>query len=108
MQKWRRRPAIAIQDMLPAVVAFIMIALVGTIGALILQNFQTTASAQSTLTATAAGGIAPYTYQWSTGSSCSATISGQTGQTYHFTNSGVYSVLVTDSASDTSCASVTV
>ena len=36
-----RRPAAGLQDLLPAVIAFVLIAIVGAIGALILVNFQT-------------------------------------------------------------------
>ena len=40
IQKNTRRPAAGLQDLLPAVVAFILIAIVGSLGALILVNFQ--------------------------------------------------------------------
>lgn len=35
------RPAAGLQDLLPAVIAFVLIAIVGAVGALILVNFQT-------------------------------------------------------------------
>lgn len=38
-----RRNAAGLEDLLPAVVAFVLIAIVGAVGALILQNFQTSA-----------------------------------------------------------------
>lgn len=40
IQKNARRPAAGLQDLLPAVIAFILIAIVGALGALILVNFQ--------------------------------------------------------------------
>lgn len=39
-QPAKRRLALGLQDLLPAVVAFVLIAIVGSVGALILQNFQ--------------------------------------------------------------------
>jgi len=36
----KQRRAAGLQDLLPAVVAFVLIAIVGSVGALILQNFQ--------------------------------------------------------------------
>jgi uncharacterized Tic20 family protein len=40
----KSRPAAGLQDLLPAVVAFVLIAIVGAVGALILQNFQSNSS----------------------------------------------------------------
>lgn len=39
-----RRLAAGLEDLLPAVVAFVLIAIVGSVGALILQNFQNSSS----------------------------------------------------------------
>jgi flagellar biosynthesis protein FlhB len=40
----KRRLAAGLQDLLPAVVAFVLIAIVGSVGALILQGFSTSSS----------------------------------------------------------------
>ena len=40
----QRRLAAGLQDLLPAVVAFVLIAIVGSVGALILQGFSTSSS----------------------------------------------------------------
>ena len=40
----KRRLAIGLDELLPAVVAFVLIAIVGSVGALILQNFQSSSS----------------------------------------------------------------
>ena len=40
----QRRDAAGLEDLLPAVVAFVLIAIVGAVGALILQNFQSSTS----------------------------------------------------------------
>ena len=51
IQKGARRPAAGLQDLLPAVIAFILIAIVGALGALILINFQAnTIQCSNTLT----------------------------------------------------------
>ena len=42
--KVQRRLAAGLQDLLPAVVAFVLIAIVGSVGALILQGFSTSSS----------------------------------------------------------------
>lgn len=42
-----RRFAIGLDELLPAVVAFVLIAIVGSVGALILQNFQSSSSIPS-------------------------------------------------------------
>ena len=42
--KAQRRLAAGLQDLLPAVVAFVLIAIVGSVGALILQGFSTSSS----------------------------------------------------------------
>ncbi len=69
------------------------------------------------LVASGSGGTPPYTYQWFTGSSCSATISGQTASVYKpgvLSTTSVYSVELIDSSPGTpssissACASVTV
>jgi NADH:ubiquinone oxidoreductase subunit 5 (subunit L)/multisubunit Na+/H+ antiporter MnhA subunit len=43
-QLQKRRVAAGLEDLLPAVVAFVLIAIVGAVGALILQNFQSSSS----------------------------------------------------------------
>jgi NADH:ubiquinone oxidoreductase subunit 5 (subunit L)/multisubunit Na+/H+ antiporter MnhA subunit len=43
-QLQKRRVAAGLEDLLPAVVAFVLIAIVGAVGALILQNFQSNSS----------------------------------------------------------------
>ena len=69
------------------------------------------------LTATASGGTPPYTYQWFTGSSCAASISGQTAATYMpgvLAVTSTFSVEVIDSSTGspanlgTACATVQV
>jgi NADH:ubiquinone oxidoreductase subunit 5 (subunit L)/multisubunit Na+/H+ antiporter MnhA subunit len=40
----KRRLAVGLEELLPAVVAFVLIAIVGSVGALILQNFQSSSS----------------------------------------------------------------
>ncbi len=42
--KGKRRLAIGMEELLPAVVTFVVIAIVGSVGALILQNFQKSSS----------------------------------------------------------------
>lgn len=47
IQLHKRRYAIGLDELLPAVVAFVLIAIVGSVGALILQNFQSSSSIPS-------------------------------------------------------------
>ena len=44
IQLQKQRAAAGLEDLLPAVVAFVLIAIVGSVGALILQNFQSSSS----------------------------------------------------------------
>lgn len=59
---------------------------------------------QVQFTVTPSNGIAPYTYQWYSGGSCSNPIGGQTANVLTVSSHGTYSVLVTDSKYDTTCA----
>ena len=68
-----------------------------------------------TLIASASQGTPPYTYQWYTGGTCTAAISGQTSSTYSpgtQSSTGIYSVQATDSSTGTPrgmpCAKATV
>lgn len=64
---------------------------------------------------TPSSGTAPYSYQWYTGSTCTAAIAGSTSSTYttgSLTSASSFSVLVTDSSpgtpAATSCASASI
>jgi sugar lactone lactonase YvrE len=56
------------------------------------------------LSANPSGGVAPYSYRWFTGASCTSPISGATGSTYIATAGATYYYQVTDSASAVACS----
>ena len=70
IRKNERRPAAGVQDLLPAVVAFILIAITGSLGALILVGFQTNTSVSAYCANTLTGNLLLY------GTSCAANVPG--------------------------------
>lgn len=86
-------------------IVFIIIGVFLAFGSIILSGLHT---APTALSALPSGGTPPYSYQWSTGSSCASALPGQTGQTLNVGTNTIYSVQITDSAANIICLSYSI